>query len=252
MPSFRIDYSHLAENFDQVRALSEEKKQLWLRLFREHLCLGGAAQVLDVGCGTGRFTGLMAKHSAARVVGLDPSPAMLARARAKHPGGIDWLEARAEAIPLDNGVFDVCLASQVVHHFQDVEHAFAEMYRVLRQGGKLGVRCSSHAQLHTILDYRFFPSALQIDLKRLPDISVIRDFMLATGLAIEELVVQQPFCNTAEDYICKLASRYSSVLYMISQEEYERGLAYAQQYFYGRILDADERVAEITLLVGTK
>lgn len=94
-------------------------------------------RVLDVACGTGRHT--VAMHArGADVRGIDPSPAMLAVARAKAPA-IDFREGRADAIPEPDASFDIVLCALLMEHLADVAPALAEMRRVLVLGGALVV-----------------------------------------------------------------------------------------------------------------
>src|SRR5688500_9151587 len=59
------------------------------------------SSILDLACGTGRFTELLGVHFATAVIGLDPSVKMLDVARAKrHAGRVSSVLARAEEIPL--------------------------------------------------------------------------------------------------------------------------------------------------------
>jgi ubiquinone/menaquinone biosynthesis C-methylase UbiE len=253
MSTPEVDYSGLANTYDKGRTLSEANEILWLSLFKQHLSLETASRVLDIGCGTGRFSVLVARQFRCAVVGIDPSPSMLARAKAKGPNEIEWLLAEAEAMPFSENAFDVCLASQVIHHFQDKHQAFVEMYRVLRCGGRLGIRYSSHAQLQTILDYRFFPSALLIDLQRVPDIQAVIGLVQTVGFSVvEEHLVRQQLFESADDYLRKLRNRYASVLSLISEEEYQKGLEKATAYLKERELEASEKQAEITFLVAIK
>jgi ubiquinone/menaquinone biosynthesis C-methylase UbiE len=178
---------------------------------------------------------------------------MLAKARIKYPAEISWMLGRAETLPFEDGAFDACLASQVVHHLHDKRQAFTEMSRVLRPSGRIGVRSSSHAQLETILDYRFFPSAIQIERERLPDISVIKSLMLGVGFSsVAEQSIRQELFNSTDDYLEKLQNRYASVLTLISDEEYQAGLAKATAYLKNGDLKSRDRFAEITFLVGIK
>lgn len=250
--TYQVPYDDFADRFDRGRGLSIAKQILWAGLFEKHLGLYRASRVLDVGCGTGRFSILIAKRFQCSVMGIDPSLSMLIKARAKCPKGVEWLRGKGEAMPFGEGTFDVCLASQVVQHFQDKPQAFAEICRVLRPGGRVGIRISSHAQLQTILDYRFFPSALQIERDRLPDIQAVRDMLLAAGFGrMEEHVVRQPLFESTDDYLDKLRNRYASVLFLIPEEEYQRGLEVATEYLR-KCESADDRYAEITFLVGIK
>jgi ubiquinone/menaquinone biosynthesis C-methylase UbiE len=249
----RVDYASLADSYDKGRGLSPAEEALWQDLFERYLDLNADSHVLDVGCGTGRFSVLMARQAQCAAVGLDPSSSMLAKAFAKCACHVDWVLARAEAMPLPDAMFDACLASQVVHHFQDKDQAFAEMYRVLRPGGRLGIRYSSHAQLRTILDYSFFPSALAIDLARLPDVHVLKGLMQATGFAVvEEHVVCQQLFESGKDYLEMVRSRYSSVLSLIAEEEHQKGLREIAAYLQCHEFREQDRYAEITFIVGVK
>lgn len=97
-------------------------------------------RVLDVACGTGALTLAAAETvgPAGSVVGLDANPEMLAVARRK-PVRIEWLEGRAEALPLPDGSFDAVVSQFGFMFFEDKPQALREMVRVLRPGGRLAV-----------------------------------------------------------------------------------------------------------------
>lgn len=252
MSIYQVPYDHFAEQFDRGRGLSAAKQVLWLSLFEKYLGLGKSSRVLDVGCGTGRFSIPIANQFECLVVGIDPSMSMLTKAKAKCPEGVEWLRGKGEAMPFSDSAFDVCLASQVVQHFHDMFQAFGEIYRVLQPSGRVGIRISSHAQLETILDYRFFPSGLQLERKRLPDIQIVRNMLLTAGFGqLEECIVRQPLFESADDYLAKLRSRYASFLLLISEDEYQTGLEEAAKYLCKHEPAAD-KYADITFIVGSK
>lgn len=95
------------------------------------------ASWLDVGCGTGAFTELIVEHGApAKVVGIDPSPQHVARARAViRAPHVDFREASAVDLPFRAGAFDVVVSALVIHFLPDRPGAFREMLRVARGGG---------------------------------------------------------------------------------------------------------------------
>ncbi len=107
------------------------------RYRRRALVRGGVssgAAVLDVGCGTG----LLAREAlaligpAGRLVGVDPSPGMLAQANLP---GADLREGRAESLPCESGEFDFVTMGYALRHIGDVGAAFREFLRVLKPGG---------------------------------------------------------------------------------------------------------------------
>jgi ubiquinone/menaquinone biosynthesis C-methylase UbiE len=97
-------------------------------------------RVLDVACGTGALALAVAERvgSEGSVVGLDANPEMLAVARRK-PTRIEWIEGRAEALPLPDRSFDAVVSQFSFMFFEDWVAALGEMMRVLRPGGRLVV-----------------------------------------------------------------------------------------------------------------
>ena len=110
------------------------------------LDIAAGERVLDVGCGTGVVTREIARRvgSGGLVVGLDPSPALLAVARelAVETGLDDRLEFRegnALRLPFPDRSFDAVVCVTVLSHVPLGEAAIPELVRVLRLGGRLGV-----------------------------------------------------------------------------------------------------------------
>jgi ubiquinone/menaquinone biosynthesis C-methylase UbiE len=96
--------------------------------------------VLDVACGTG----VLAREAALRVrpggtvTGLDRNDGMLAVARRKAPE-IEWRHGQAEALPFADDRFDAVVSQFGLMFFEDRVLALAEMWRVLKPGGRLAV-----------------------------------------------------------------------------------------------------------------
>jgi ubiquinone/menaquinone biosynthesis C-methylase UbiE len=95
--------------------------------------------VVDVACGTGIVTRLAAERvDGGTVAGVDINPAMLLVARdAVDDIGVEWYEASAEALPLDDAVFDVALCQMGLQFFSDRLGALAEIRRVIRPSGRV-------------------------------------------------------------------------------------------------------------------
>jgi len=92
-------------------------------------------RAIDVGCGPGALTAeLVRRLGASNVAAVDPSAAFVEAARARLPGA-DVRVAGAEALPFDDGSFDVAFAQLVVHFMADPVAGIAEMARVTRAGG---------------------------------------------------------------------------------------------------------------------
>ena len=97
-------------------------------------------RVLDVGTGSG-LVAIVAAQRGARAVGVDPTRALLAKAKENAAlagcGDIEWHEGAAETLPFADGSFDVVL-SQYAHMFSpESEAAAREMLRVLKPEGRI-------------------------------------------------------------------------------------------------------------------
>jgi ubiquinone/menaquinone biosynthesis C-methylase UbiE len=92
-----------------------------------------SGEVLEVGVGTGLILeGLGAGPK--KKVGIDISPGMLAKAKAR---GFDVIQGSATELPVEDERFDVVFSFKVLAHIPDIEKALSEMTRVLRPGGRL-------------------------------------------------------------------------------------------------------------------
>jgi len=95
-------------------------------------------RVLDACCGTGDLAVAALRAGAREVVGLDFSPKMLERARAKQHT-VTWLEGDVMAMPFGDGEFDSATVGFGVRNVSDLSAALTELRRVLKPGGRLGI-----------------------------------------------------------------------------------------------------------------
>jgi ubiquinone/menaquinone biosynthesis C-methylase UbiE len=115
-----------------------------------HLCqLDATSRVLDVGCGPGNTACLIAEQYGSRVLGIDISEVMIAKAeeRARRQGLLDKVEFRvadAFELPFEDDRFDAVIVESVLTPLPgDKKQALTEMVRVVRAGGRIGVNEST-------------------------------------------------------------------------------------------------------------
>jgi SAM-dependent methyltransferase len=90
---------------------------------------------LDVGCGEGRFCRML-RAAGIAATGIDPTPALLDRARMLDRGG-DYRAGEAEHLPFEAASFDLVVSYLTLIDIPDFRAAIGEMVRVLRSGGTL-------------------------------------------------------------------------------------------------------------------
>ncbi len=100
-----------------------------------HRILDGleAGTAVDAACGTGRHAAYLLSKGHA-VVGVDASPEMLVKARAKIPE-LRLLQADLRALPMEDSTVDLVVCSLALSHFEKLEPPLAELARVVRPGG---------------------------------------------------------------------------------------------------------------------
>lgn len=98
--------------------------------------------ILDVGCGTGRLTRELARRAhKGVVVGIDPSPEMLdkARAAASESGNITLMNIAAQEMAFSDE-FDVVYSNSALQWVKEQEDVIARSWKALRKGGKIAVQ----------------------------------------------------------------------------------------------------------------
>jgi len=121
----------------ELRA-ADPQQQAMLKAYISDIEFPKAARVLEVGCGTGAVTRTLARWpSVAEVVGVDPSPLFLSKARELGRGlkNLSFEVADGRSLPFEEKTFDVVVYHTTLCHVPEPERALAEGLRVLRPGG---------------------------------------------------------------------------------------------------------------------
>ena len=121
--------------------------RVFLPLAREVVAVAALStgeRVLDVACGTGALTRLLAAAvgPTGSVVGLDVNAEMLSVAAMSVPDRhVEWRQASASELPFADTTFDLVTCQHGLQYFPDRAKALEEMRRVLREGGRLVLTC---------------------------------------------------------------------------------------------------------------
>jgi SAM-dependent methyltransferase len=111
------------------------------RLVRAALGAAPGERILDVGCGPGFYCAELVEEvgTEGSVLGLDSSPQMLALAARRCAGhdNVEFAEADATALTVEDGGFDAALCVQVLEYMPDLAAVLAELHRALRPGGRV-------------------------------------------------------------------------------------------------------------------
>jgi SAM-dependent methyltransferase len=125
--------------------LAEADLSLGCGVPTRHAALRPGETVLDLGSGAGNDA-FIARHEVGaegRVLGVDMTPEMIAKARGNAAklgyANVEFREGAIERLPVESGSVDVVISNCVLNLVPDKGRAFAEMFRVLRPGGRFCV-----------------------------------------------------------------------------------------------------------------
>jgi ubiquinone/menaquinone biosynthesis C-methylase UbiE len=160
-------WSDRAATFDDVahHAIhSDGQRAAWVDLLRR-VTEGRTVRALDVGCGTGFLTLLLADLGT-RVDGVDIAPPMLEHARAKAEAqglSIRFFEGDAESLPVPDADYDLLVERHVIWTVPNPEAALREWRRVLRPGGRVALIEGAWGRRETVQpDYEPIRDALPL------------------------------------------------------------------------------------------
>jgi|SRR5579859_1386492 len=155
-----------------VADLLSLNKALELRILGGYLKPGRGERILDVACGTGYWTRKLAVKHGCTAVGIDLSEHDIAAAHRHHSDAYcEYLLSPAETLPFPAASFDKIISVCALEHFLSDSAALAEMARVIKPGGILGISVDSmsgpfvtdtyrrwHAREHLVRNYYDFES----------------------------------------------------------------------------------------------
>jgi ubiquinone/menaquinone biosynthesis C-methylase UbiE len=223
----KTDYERMASIYDEGRSLPLQWLQEWRDVLSQYVPTSDHHPVLDLGSGTGLFSEVLATWFQVDVIGVEPSAAMRNRAAAKrHPAGISYVGGNAERVPLRTGTCGCAWLSTVVHHISDLPACAKELRRVLRSDGRVLIRNSFGDRLEHIHWLSFFPAAKRLAAKRWPTVEQTASAFAAAGFETETLEsVSEVIARDLRSYCERIRARANSTLTLISDEEFEEGLA---------------------------
>jgi SAM-dependent methyltransferase len=236
------DESAIPTVYDEARGLAPERMRQWLDLVARDAGPGQGSLIVDLGCGTGRFSEPLAERFSARVVGVDPSEKMLDVARKKTKSNhVEFRHLAAKPLPMVDSAVDIVFMSMVFHHLENAVEAAGECRRILRCGGRLCVRNTTR---EADFPHRHFFSAIHPLIEtELPTRREIECVFEPAGfsLLVHEIVTQV-VAATWSEFIDKTALRADSFLARLNDEDFEAGMTALREH--ARRTAPDQAVTE--------
>src|SRR5207244_9791856 len=176
------DATGIAVTYDRGRDHGPEFLNLWMNVVSSHVKDQRIKMILDLGCGTGRFSEALAVRFNAEVIGIDASQKMLEVAgRKRRDRRIRYEPGRAEAIPLPDNSVDLVFMSMIFHHFDNPALAALECRRVLRNGATGFLRAATRERIPSYPYVDFFPPSRPVLEECLPTSNFVGEIFEAAG-----------------------------------------------------------------------
>lgn len=238
MPALRVDYMspQVAAEFDLRGVVSPDRVERLAGRIEELLSIesyGATGKILDIGCGTGRFTIPFAErfpnHS---VTGADKSSNMLEQAQQKLGSNrVTWEVQDICNLGFESESFDLVFVSDLLHHIVDPLEAIRECKRILRPGGWLFCKYGAMENIAQDPEHYFFPDTVAIDAKRTPTQEKVGDWLEEANLrrVMSQTLYEQTRLSGA-DRLAAARAKSISVLHMIDQDHFDRGIEALKQY----------------------
>lgn len=226
----KISYSEISKTYDNHRSYTELHMEPLIRFAN----LRDSMKILDVGCGTGNLTVKLREYINIESVGIDISFKMLQKARAKT---LDVLRANVDCgLPFNDRAFDAVIGSYFLHYIKNMGALIEDCFRILKDDSPLIFLTSSHdqiEQLHPVIK-EFFPSLIERDKERFPDIPELDYFFKAAGfnkVRHKELTIEKILIDMS--YIEKVKNRFVSTFFLLSEEEFNEGIEKLETFIMG-------------------
>lgn len=226
------DATDIAATYDRGRDHGPEVLKLWMDVVSTYVQDQEIKTILDLGCGTGRFSEALAGCFDADVVGVDPSSKMLAQARAKQRDPrVRYEPGRGESIPLPDDSIDLIFISMAFHHFDDPSAVARECRRVLKNHATLFLRAGIRDRIPVYPYVDFFLESRPILETILPTRASTREVFEQAGFSTfaEDVIVQEIAPNHLA-YAEKLAANADSVLAQLTPQDFDAGMTALRSY----------------------
>lgn len=225
------DKTEMPAAYDAGRGYAPRVLAYWLDVISKSVPKGSVSEILDLGCGTGRYSNALADFFDATVIAIDPSEKMLAEARRKASPRVRHERASAESLPLPNASVDMVFISMAFHHFDRPDRAAAECRRVLRADGSVCLRAGTIDRIENYAYVEFFPGSRPILNRSLQSQSFIEStFASADFKLVRHELIPSEAAESWNAYAEKLAYRADSILVQLPDREFEQGLTALREH----------------------
>jgi SAM-dependent methyltransferase len=216
-------------------------------IFGELLSGINGGKVLDIGCGSGQFIGILIQSlgSFDSVTGVDVDESVLEEAGMKYQGeAYRFIKTSSQSLPFDEGSFDLVTISKTLHHVENDRLALEEMKRVLKQGGYFLINEMIRDGLTASQQSHLLYHHLRSEIDQLLGVSHNKTYFrsdllnLIYAVGLEDLVVadyqpEEPAPKdpaNVDEYIARMTGWLDEIAGHPERENYNKRIAVLQEH----------------------
>jgi len=217
-----VNYDKVADGYDKRYKEAYKQNGIASKLL-DLIHTVKARRVLEVGCGTGHWLGLLQEYIHA--IGIDLSHGMLQKAAMSNVACL-LVRGEANCLPFAAQTFDVVFCVNAIHHFRSQSEFVVEAHRLLKPDGVLAViGMNPHTGKDRWFIYDYFQGTYDADLCRYPSTRTISDWMKSVGFEqITEQVAERLHYDKCTKNVLPLSKDFTSQLSLLTDVEYAKGI----------------------------
>jgi len=223
-------YISASETFDKNRLDGEDEVEEHCSWFAKSLNSNKAYTLLDIGCGTGRYTKSFAEKGIL-AIGIDKSQQQIEIASRKVPA----MHRDALSLPFPDHSFDVISAIMMLQQIDDygIEGLFDNINTVLRGKGKIWIKTCSKTDLERRPFNEFFPTALSLNDLRYPTIGKLLEIAKSYGFScLRKTSKCNQYSIVGTDLLSRFREKHNTTLHMLPEKEFEMGVTMMEKQFH--------------------
>lgn len=211
--------------------------------------ISSRSHVLELGCGLGHLSGMIARTAGAKVFASEDSHILLEKAKAIEPDVV-FIQGYGSTIPLQEAFFDAILIHQTSFHSGTLTKILSSAERVLKKDGRLLVLAETHEQMLGRITARYFPTLAQTDTARYPDAPELVGKAADSGFtSCGATVFGEGYVSMNLSFLHRVRSFGHAMLNLIGSLEYAEGLMRLEEDCYGPPCGFHHAGCTLTVLV---
>ena len=182
-------YDEIGIEYDTTR----KADPIILSKFASLLGIENSKTYIDVACGTGNYTSELSRLGG-QWCAFDQSEKMLSEARTKS-SLVNWQKYHVTGTGYEDNYFDGGICSLAIHHFPNLENAFAEIARILKSCGKFIIFTATPDQMRSYWLNHYFPVMMEHSCDQMPTLETIETALNKACITVE---TKEPFSITPD------------------------------------------------------